>query len=166
MPQTSIETLSVIARQCVAVTCLERFCLRYQINHPALSALIEHVWAVTKVEPGTFGPWEQGFASLPISGFESDWPEDICRELPRELLRTLKELVEHVVETSATTWYGNDLPATKRQLEIVLEICKKHGVPAPELQRYTQLHARIHGSWGPPLSNQELATWRALVLND
>lgn len=163
MQQISIDTLSVIARQCVAVTCLERFCLRYQITHPALSALIEHVWQVTQVEPGTFGPWEQGFASLPISGFENDWPEDICHKLPNEFLSTLKELVEHVVETSATTWYGDDLPATKRQLEIVLEICKKHGVPVPELQRYAQLQARIHGGWGPPLNSQELATWRALV---
>jgi hypothetical protein len=163
MTDISIDALSVAARQCVAVTCLERFCQQFQIKHPALSALVEHIWKVAQVEPANFVAWESGFASLHISGLGDEWPQEIRNAMPPKLLLPLSKLVEHVVETSAVTWYGNDLPATKRQLQNVLEICKAHRVVTPELQRYIQLQPAIHGGWGPPLTNQELAAWRALV---
>jgi hypothetical protein len=163
MTDISIDALSVVARQCVAVTCLERFCLQFQIEHPALFALVEHIWKVAKVEPENFVEWESGFALLPISGFGDDWPQDIRNAMPQAVLLPLGKLVQHVVETSAVTWYGDDLPATKQQLQSVLEICRAHGVITPELQKYTQLQPEIHGWWGPPLTNQELAAWRALV---
>ncbi|MES2016651.1 MAG: hypothetical protein V4484_09155 [Pseudomonadota bacterium] len=163
MKDISIDALSVVARQCVAVTCLERFCQHFQIEHPALLALVEHIWKVAQVEPANFVAWESGFASLPISGLGDDWPQAIRDAIPKTVRLPLSKLVEHVVETSAVTWYGDDLPATKKQLENVLEICKAHGVSNPELRRYTQPQAQIHGGWGPTLTNQELAAWRALV---
>ena len=163
MKDISIDALSVVARQCVAVTCLERFCRHFKIQHPALIAFMEHVWKVAQVDREIFVEWESGFASLPISGHGDDWPLEIRKAIPQTVLLPLIALVEHVVETSAVTWYGDDLPATKRQLENVLEICRAHGVIAPELIKYTQLQPDIRGGWGPPLTNQELAAWRALV---
>ncbi|QEI05674.1 hypothetical protein FXN63_07335 [Pigmentiphaga aceris] len=163
MTDTLINTLSVVAKQCVAVTCLERFCRQFQIEHPALFALVEHIWKVAQVEPANFVAWESGFASLPISGLGDDWPQEVQDAIPQKVLQPLNKLVDHVVETSAVTWYGNDLPATTRQLQNVLEICKVHGVTTPELRQYIQLQPEIHGGWGPPLTDQELAAWRALA---
>lgn len=163
MKDISIDALSVVARQCVAVTCLARFCRHFKIEHAALVALVEHIWKVAQVEPATFVAWERGFSSLPISGLGNDWPQEVRNAISPEVLQPLINLVEHVVETSAITWYGDDLPATKRQLENVLEICKAHGILTPELQRYTQVQPQIRGGWGPPLTNEELAAWRALV---
>ena len=159
----SIDALSVIARQCVAVTYLERFCQHYQIKLPALSALIEHLWNVAHVAPGTFAEWEKGFSSLPVSGLGDVWPEEVRSAIPGELFNTLVELVEHVVETSAITWYGDDLPATRHQLEIVMKICEKHGVAAADLRNYIQSQPQMFGGWGPPLTNEELAAWRTLA---
>jgi hypothetical protein len=157
-----IDSLSVIARQCVAVTCLERFCRQYDINHPAISAFIEHVWQVAHVAPATFGEWEKGFSLLSASGFGDLWPDEVRSAISEESLNTLVELVEHVVETSASAWYGDDLPATRHHLEFVLKICEEHGVTAPDLRNYLQSRPQMYGGWGPPLTDEELAAWRTL----
>ena len=60
MTDISIDSFSVVARQCVAVTCLERFCQQFQIEHPALFALVDHLWKVAQVEPANFVAWESG----------------------------------------------------------------------------------------------------------
>jgi hypothetical protein len=158
-----IDVLSVVARQCIAVTCLERFCKRYDIAHPAISMFVEHVWKVAQIRAETFPSWERTFSHLPVTGLGDKWPKDVCTAIPECVLGVLPELVEHVLETSACTWYGDDLLATKRQLEIVLKICQKHGVLIPDFENYTQQQAQLHGGWGPSLTDQEVRDWRALV---
>ena len=95
MHDISIDTLSVIARQCIAVTCLQRFCRRFDIHHPALSAFAGHVWEVAQVEPGDFAAWERGFASLAVTGMGDPWPEEVRMAIPGHLLGALEELVQH-----------------------------------------------------------------------
>lgn len=163
MNTTAIDALSLTARQCIAVTCLQRFCQRHAIDHPALSAFSEHVWQVTRVAAGNFVSWEQGFAALAINGMGDPWPEDICAAVPGELLGPLVALTQHVLETSACTWYGDDLAASRRQLEAVLRLCAAHDVSVPALDGYRQAQARLHGGWGPPLTEGEVRAWRALV---
>lgn len=163
MNSTSIDTLSLIARQCIAVTCLQRFCRRHAIGHPALSAFADHVWQVAHVERGNFLAWEQGFASLAINGMGDPWPDDVRMAMPGQLLAPLMALVQHVLETSACTWYGDDLPASRRQLEAVLRLCAGHDVALPPLEPYVQHDAHLHGGWGPALSDAQVSAWRALV---
>ena len=163
MSNTSIDALSVIARQCIAVTCLQRFCRRHAIGHPALDGFIEHVWLVAQVAPGNFVSWEQGFAALAINGMGDPWPQDLRAAIPGELLAPLMELTERVLETSAATWYGDDLPASRRQLEAVLRLCARHGVDVPALEQYVQAEAQLHGGWGPALTDAQVRAWRALA---
>lgn len=159
----SIDDLSVVARQCIAVTCLQRFCRRYQVRHPALTQFIDHVWKVGQADGASFVAWDVGFGALPISGLGDEWPAEILAALPADLRDTLVELVEQVLETSASTWYGGDLPATKRHLENVLGICRQHGVVKPDLRQYLQEHREWRGSWGPIMTDEEIRAWRALV---
>lgn len=128
-----------------------------------MTAFAEHVWQVAQVGPGNFGSWERGFASLPVNGMGDPWPEEVSMAIPGKLLGTLMALHQHVLETSASTWHGDDLPATRRQLEAVLRICEQHAVAVPELGRYAQHDAAIRGGWGPTLTDGELRAWRALV---
>jgi hypothetical protein len=158
-----IDALSVIARQCIAVTSLQRFCRRHDIHHPALSAFAEHVWKVAQAGPGDFAAWERGFASLAINGMGDPWPEDVRRAIPGPLLGPLMQLVQHVLETSASTWHGDDLPATRRQLEAVLRICKQHDVGVPALELYAQQEAQLRGGWGATLTDAELSAWKARI---
>ena len=116
MHDISIDTLSVIARQCIAVTCLQRFCRRFDIHHPALSAFAGHVWKLAQAGPGDFAAWERGFASLAVTGMGDPWPEDVRMAIPGHLSGALEELVQHVLETSACSWHGDDLAASRRQL--------------------------------------------------
>lgn len=163
MNNISIDTLSVIARQCLAVTCLQRFCQRHAISHPTLSAFTEHVWQIAQVETGNFVSWEQGCAALAVNGMGDPWPEDVCAAIPGELLAPLIRLTEHVLETGAATWYGDDLPASRRQLEAVLRLCAEHDVGVPAFVHYVQADARLRGGWGPVLSDAQVHAWRALV---
>ena len=163
MHNISIDTLSVIARQCIAVTCLQRFCLRFDIHHPALGAFAEHMWQVTQVGPGDFAVWERGFASLAVTGMGDPWPDDIRMAIPGHLLGALEQLVGHVLETSGCTWYGDDLPASRRQLEAVLGICARHDVAVPQLAHYAQHDAALRGGWGPMLTDEEVRVWKALI---
>ena len=163
MHNISMDTLSVIARQCIAVTCLQRFCRRWDIDHPALSAFAGHVWKVTQVAPGDFATWERGFASLPVTGLGDPWPDDLRMAIPEQLLGALEELVQHVLETSACTWYGDDLAASGRQLEAVLAICASHAVAVPPLEHYVQRDAALRGGWGPLLTDEEVRRWHALI---
>lgn len=163
MPDTSIDALSVVARQCLAVTCLQRFCGRHALHHPALAAFIEHVWKVAQLAPGAFAAWQQGFAALPINGMGDPWPDDVRLAIPENLLGDLMQLVQHVAETGASTWYGDDLPASKLQLEAVLRLCARHGVHGPDLEPYMQRAAPLHGGWGPAVTDAELTAWKALA---
>ena len=163
MHNVSMDTLSVIARQCIAVTCLQRFCRRGDIDHPALDAFAGHVWKVTQVGPGDFAAWERGFASLPVTGLGDPWPDDLRMAIPQQLLGALEQLVQHVLETSACTWYGDDLAASGRQLEAVLAICASHAVAVPPLEHYVQHDAALRGGWGPVLTDGEVRRWQALI---
>ncbi|PKB21229.1 hypothetical protein [Janthinobacterium sp. 64] len=163
MHNISIDALSVIARQCMAVTCLQRFCQRFDIQHPALSAFTVHVWKVAQVGPGDFAAWESGFASLPVTGMGDPWPDEVRMAMPGHLLGALEQLVQHVLETSACTWHGDDLPASRRQLEAVFAICIRHDVAAPQLEHYVQHDAALRGGWGPVLTDAEVRAWQALL---
>ena len=163
MHNISIDTLSVIARQCIALTCLQRFCQQHALDHPALSAFTEHVWKVAQLAPGDFAAWERGFASLAVNGMGDPWPDDIRMAIPGHLLGTLEELVQHVLETSACSWYGDDLAASRRQLEAVLAICARHDVAVPQLAHYAQHDAALRGGWGPVLTDEEVRAWQALI---
>ncbi|WP_215408849.1 hypothetical protein [Janthinobacterium sp. JC611] len=163
MHTISIDTLSVIARQCIAVTCLQRFCRRFHIRHPALSAFTEHVWQVAQLGPGDFAAWERGFASLAVTGMGDPWPDDLRVAIPGHLLGALEELVGHVLETSACTWHGDDLPASRQQLEAVLAICARHAVEVPPFAHYVQPDAALRGGWGAVLTDDEVRAWQALV---
>ena len=163
MHDISIDTLSVIARQCIAITCLQRFCRRHAVQHPALSAFAAHVWELPQVGPGGFSAWERGFATLAVTGMGDPWPEDVRAAVPAHLLGALEALVGHVLETSACTWHGADLPASRRQLEAVLALCARHDVVAPHLAHYTQHDAALRDGWGPVLTAEEIRRWKALV---
>lgn len=163
MHDISIDTLSVIARQCIAVTCLQRFCRRFDIHHPALSAFAGHVWKLAQAGPGDFAAWERGFASLAVTGMGDPWPEDVRMAIPGHLSGALEELVQHVLETSACSWYGDDLAASRRQLEAVFAICVRHAVGIPQLEHYAQHDAALRGGWGPVLTDGQVRAWQALL---
>lgn len=163
MTPLSIDALPVIARQCLAVACLQRFCMRHAMHHPALTAFIDHVWKVAQLQAGEFAAWERGFAALPISGMGDPWPDDIRLAIPETMLDDLMALVQHVMETSASTWHGDDLAASRRQLEAVLRICGRHGVAVPELGPHAQHAARPGKGWGSALTDAEVRAWKGLA---
>ncbi|PJD00535.1 hypothetical protein GQ37_002735 [Janthinobacterium sp. BJB1] len=133
------------------------------MDHPALSAFAAHVWEVAQLAPGEFAAWERGFASLAVTGMGDPWPAEVSMAIPGHLRGTLEELVQHVLETSACTWHGDDLPASRRQLEAVFAICVRHDVALPQLGHYAQHDAALRGGWGPALTDGEVKAWQALI---
>lgn len=83
--------------------------------------------------------------------------------IPGHLSGALEELVQHVLETSACSWYGDDLAASRRQLEAVFAICVRHAVGIPQLEHYAQHDAALRGGWGPVLTDGQVRAWQALL---
>lgn len=92
------EKLSVIGKQCIAVICLERFCKKYKLNHPAITDFIDHVWKVAQIKPEIFYEWEQGFADMSITGQGDPYPEDLKKVIPMDLFNDFNQLTICIFE--------------------------------------------------------------------
>jgi hypothetical protein len=74
--------LSVVARQCIAALCVQRFCALYEIRHPAIDDFVEHLWGVATVMSENFTEWAEGFAALPASTWGDDLPGNVVAAIP------------------------------------------------------------------------------------
>src|SRR6266446_1417757 len=103
-----IDDLSVVARQCTAALCLERYCVFHNLKHPDIVAVIDHIWGIGAIEnPDQFVEWEQGFQGLKAAGWGDPVPNDLLEIIPPTIRKEYQELANYVIETSATTWYGS-----------------------------------------------------------
>ena len=124
-----IEKLSVIGKQCIAVICFERFCKKYNLNHPAITDFINHVWKVAQINPETFSEWEQGFANMPITGQGDPYPEDLKKAIPLNLLDDLNQFTIYIFEISAINWYTAYNPVGTTQMFLnAINIAQKHDI--------------------------------------
>src|SRR5262245_40149763 len=155
-----VDRLSVIGRQCVAVICLERFCRKYGLAHPAITEFIDHVWKVAQVRLESFEEWTGGFGLIPITGQGDPLPKGLVDAIPTELLNEFDQLTQFVFETSATTWYCSDIAGTKSYLLKVLDVASDHNIPIPDLGFYMNSPIEHHGCWGAALTDEQLQHWR------
>ena len=156
-----LKQLSVVARQCIAVTCFERYCRFQGLSHPAIDQFIDHEWQITSIHsPNDFGVWEQAFQDMPITAQGDPYPESLVAILPLTLRKEFDNLILHVFETSATTWYGHDPEGTVTHLVEVLKIIDAYNIALPNLEMFRKPLAHLHGGWGMPLSEAEARQWR------
>ncbi len=144
----------------MAVICLERFCQKHGLVHPAITQFIDQIWKVTQVDPDTFSDWERGFSLMPITGQGDPYPADLIQAIPEHLAKEFDQFTQFVFETSATTWYGSDIEGTKKYLLKVLKIASKHGIPIPDLTYYKNPPIEQRGHWGAKLTDEQLQRWR------
>lgn len=156
-----IDELSVVARQCIAAICFERYCKFHNIQSPDISEFIEHVWRVGKIEnPEQFVEWERGFQELRASGWGEPLSEDVLKAIPPALHEEYRDLAEYLIETSATTWYGSDMKGTREYLLKVIRIVSAYGIALPDFSLFKSSSRELHGGWGNNPSPDELNTWR------
>lgn len=155
-----IDELSVIARQCVAAVCFERYCEFHRLENPDISAFIDHIWLVGKLDPDHFEEWERGFQMLRASGWGEDLPEDVLKTIPLPIRQEYIKLAGYVIETSAATWYGSDLKGTKKYLLKVIHIVSTYGIKIPDLDLFKVASPQIVSEWGNNPSAEELHAWR------
>ena len=156
-----LKSLCVVARQCIAVTCFERYCRFHGLAHPAIDQFIEHEWRIASLhDPSEFVAWEQAFQDMPITGQGDPSPESLVAVIPFALRREFDTLILHVFETSGTTWYGQDLEGTLEHLVEVLKIIDSYHIALPDLEIFREHPGHIHAGWGRPLSDTEVKRWR------
>ena len=156
-----LKQLSVVARQCLAVICFERYCRFHGLSHPAIDQFIEHEWRIVSIHsPSEFNVWEQAFQEMPITGQGDPYPESLVAAIPLTLRKEFDNLILHVFETSATTWYGHDPEGTVKHLVEVLRIIDSYGIALPNLEMFRQPLAHIRDGWGAPLSETEAKRWK------
>jgi hypothetical protein len=161
--EKEIDKISVIGRQCVAVTCLVRYCQFHNISHPFIDQYVNHVWNVTNVNPDNWSSWEAGFSRFPITGLGGPLPNEVSSIIPKSLADEFNLLIQLVLETSAVTWYTDRLVLTKSVLMRVIEILLKYNIAIPNISRYLNPPITDHAGWGTPLSNEDLERWKSWV---
>jgi hypothetical protein len=155
------DELSVIARQCIAAVCFERYCEHHDLKHPDIRAFIDHIWRVGAIEsPDQFIEWEQGFQWLSASGWGAPIPQDVLDTIPPATRQEYKKLAEYVIETSATTWYGSNMQGTREYLLKVIRIVSAYGIELPNFGLFKHSSAEFHGGWGNNPSPDLLYAWR------
>lgn len=78
-----IDGLSVVARQCIAAVCFERYCVIHNLKHPDIRAFIDHIWGIGAIQnPEQFEAWELGFQGLKASGWGDPLPDDLLEIIP------------------------------------------------------------------------------------
>ncbi len=153
--------LSIVARQCIAVICFERYCKFHRLSHPAIDQFIEHEWQITSIHsPNDFNDWEQAFQDMPIIRQGDPSPESLVAVIAPALQKEFENLILHVFETSATTWYGHDPKGTVEHLVEVLKAIDSYGIALPNLEIFRQPLAHLHDGWGMPLTETEAKQWR------
>jgi hypothetical protein len=158
---SKIDELSVIARQCIAAICFERYCQFHKLQNPEIDAFIEHVWSITKIDkPEKFVEWEQGFQLLKASDWGKPLAKDILELIPANIQVEYRQLTEDVIEISAATWYGSDLNGTKQHLIKVIEVTSSYGITLPNLNKFRNSSPQINGGWGNIPSPDEINEWR------
>jgi hypothetical protein len=156
-----IDRLSIIARQCVAAVCFDRYCRFHKLQNSDISAFLDHLWRVGKINsPDEFGEWEEGFQMLRASGWGEPVPEDVLGAIPLALREEYLMLAGFVIETSATTWYGNNLEGTREYLLKVMYIVASYGIELPDLSVFMTASPELHGGWGNNPSPEEFDRWR------
>lgn len=157
--EQQVRRISVRGRQCVAVTCLERFCDKYGLRHPDITAFIEHVWKVAQIHDETFGEWEAVFGELAITGQGDPYPDGLAASIPARLARDFDELTQRVYESSAATWYSVAELSIEECLA-ALRIAEAHQLPLPDVSRFINEPVDLFAGWGPPVTDETLAQWR------
>jgi len=157
-----IKELSIVARQCIAAACLDRYCHFHGLNVPEIDALIDHIWKITNIRsPDDFVAWERGFGDLAITGLGDPIPPSVLAAIPAALHSEFDQLVQDTVETSATTWYGSDPDDDSlAYLLNVVRTLNSYGIPLPDIRKFRSSDPTKHGGWGTNPTADQAQVWR------
>ncbi|MET3917154.1 hypothetical protein ABID97_003936 [Variovorax sp. OAS795] len=122
--------LSAIEKQLYGVRCLEAFVQTYEIQHPSVDRLLDHLRSIGGY---SFGRWERAGALLPLNGRGDPAPSDLIEELPEDLRPDFLRLVDSVVEIGMVDAYAVDSISPLRFLLQAVAILEVHEVPLPAL---------------------------------
>jgi hypothetical protein len=157
--------LSLTARLAVALHCFAGYCRARAIDHPAVGAFLDHLWAFPAISGyEEFRPWEKNHPSLIHVALGDEYPRWF-----REFLEStgipadeFRELIGNVVEIIFGSFYGAaDNRGSLKCLRKVVSIVRKHGITAPPRKRFANSRFRDGCGWGIPLTMLERDKWRA-----
>ncbi|MCA9803983.1 MAG: hypothetical protein KC777_18565 [Cyanobacteria bacterium HKST-UBA02] len=122
---------------------------------------VEHCWKLATVStPDEFVDWEQNGPELFRSGLGDPLPVELEDRLPATLKPTLPELLECVVEIGMCDAYGATTDDSRIYLQKVISILRKHDVPIPKLDPFTESSFEEMHGWGNPIKQEVIALWR------
>jgi len=122
--------LSAIEKQLYGVRCLEAFVRTYEIQHPSVDRLLDHLKSIGEY---SFGRWERAGALLALNGRGDPAPSDLIEELPEDLRPDFLRLVDSVVEIGMVDAYAVDSISPLQFLLQAVAILEVHEVPLPAL---------------------------------
>lgn len=160
--EEQITALSINERQCLAVVCFQRYCLKKMISHPDIDAFIEHVWKVAQLKDD-FIEWSEKFLELAINGQGDTYPEHLKKAIPSEIIKEFDHFTQCIYEVSATCWFGAESPYSSEMLLDIFEIMNKSKVTIPKLSQFKFESLKSHNGWSPAISDEELIEWKAIV---
>jgi len=118
--------LSAIEKQLYGVRCLEAFVRTYEIQHPSVDRLLDHLKSIGEY---SFGRWERAGALLALNGRGDPAPSDLIEELPEDLRPDFLRFVE----IGMVDAYAVDSISPLQFLLQAVAILEVHEVPLPAL---------------------------------
>ncbi len=123
---------SVSDLQLYAAACLEAYCLRQGIAHPAVDDLIKHLEGYP--EKDRLLAWERAGAQLALNGRGDDLPASLVALIAPEDIETFSSIVDSAVEVGMVDLYGGatDLPVIF--MGKIIAILRRNLIDLPELK--------------------------------
>ena len=149
--------LSIRKLQAIAALCLAQFCRAYNIRHPAIEELVEHLLRL--LISNNLPNWDSEGAGLELAGRGDPMPTALEVIIPQPVAHSFRHFVEHAVEVGLVCMYG-------RTTDEPLKILEQTGVEAPDVDDLFKAESNDSEKegWGRPVSSTDYERVRARYL--
>lgn len=159
----SYRPLSISARHAVALVCFEKFCEKFDLDHPLITQMLDHQWEWSTLNSDRFDDWAEKKPQLVWVALGEEYSEEfevylISKEIdPVEF----RELIESAVEIVDWNLFGNvDEEKSFEFLNQVLEISAKYDISPPPASKFVNSSFKENHGWGKKLTPEERDQWR------
>lgn len=170
----TLRQLSLTARQAVALLCLDRYCDKFGLHHPAITAYLDDLWEYPLVDQSRWSQWYNNHPALVETATQFDmgyeleeinWPNgfvEFLRSHGKEPDRFLL-LIGSITEIVFGSFYSAVVEQDSwERLCQALKITEAAGIVTPPASAFqASLVGDDHG-WGKRITKEQRDSWRGL----
>ncbi|UDL07150.1 hypothetical protein [Marinobacter sp. CA1] len=159
----SCKTLSLTAREAIALLIIERFCNKNSVNSDYTTEFLEYMWQYPLIRyPDEFCSWEEAKPELVNCGLGDSFPEALKSQLQGSGVseHVFRTLIEGTVEILWSSFWGSaNNQISYESLKQVIIASKLHHLPCLTPFKFSLFHEG--DGWGKEkITNEDVEFWR------